>query len=67
MDCAIEPWLIKFYGQGWKIWMWTMFIFDKTALRATQVAKPSVIYVKSFQAEWFLETAITIGRRDHAI
>ena len=22
---------------------------------------------KSFQAEWFLETAITIGRRDHAI
>ena len=40
--------------------MWTMFIYNKTALRATQVAKPSVFYVKSFQAERFLETAITI-------
>ena len=34
---------------------------------ATQVAKTSVVCVKSFQAEWFIETAITIVRRDHAI
>ena len=67
MDCAIESWLMNFYGQNWKIWMWTMFICNKTALRATQVAKPSVFCVKSFQTEWFLETAITIDRRDHAI
>ena len=33
--------------------MWTMFICKKTALRATQVAKPSVFCVKSFQAEYF--------------
>ena len=26
MDCAIEPWLMNFYGHNWKIWMWTMFI-----------------------------------------
>ena len=24
MDCAIEPWLVNFYGQNWKIWMWTI-------------------------------------------
>ena len=40
--------------------MWAMFISNKKALRATQVAKPSVFCVKSFQAEWFLETAITM-------
>ena len=33
---------MDFYGQNWKIWMWTMFIFC----------------VKSFQAEWFLETLL---------
>ena len=56
---------MNFYGQNWKIWIWTKFIYNKTALRATQVAKSSVFWVKSFQAEWFLETAIAIGRRDH--
>ena len=47
--------------------MWTMFISKKMALRATQVVKPSVFCLKTFQAKWFLETAITIGRRDHTI
>ena len=46
---------MNFYGQNWKIWMWTMFISNKTALRATEVAKPLVFCVKSFQAESFLE------------
>ena len=66
MDYAIKLLLMNLYGQNWKIWMWTMFISNKTVLRATQVAKPSVFCVKSFQDEWFLETAITIGCRDHA-
>ena len=35
-----------------------MFIPNKTALYATQMAKPSVFSVKSILAEWFLETAI---------
>ena len=43
MDCAIEQWLMHFCGQNWKIWMWTMFISNKTALRATQVAKSLVV------------------------
>ena len=30
--------------------MWTMFISNETALRATQVAKSSVFWVKSFQS-----------------
>ena len=38
MDCAIELWLMNFYGENWKIWMWTMFISNQTALRATQVS-----------------------------
>ena len=36
--------------------MWTIFISNKMALRATQVAKTSVFCVKSFQAEWFLDS-----------
>ena len=67
MEWAIEPWLMKFYGQNSKIWMWMVFISNKTALRITQVAKPLCFSVKSFQAEWFLETAITIDRWYHAI
>ena len=38
VGCAIEPWLMNFYGKNWKIWMWTMFISNKKALLATQVA-----------------------------
>ena len=30
--------LMKFYGQNWKIWTWTMFTSNKTVLRATQLA-----------------------------
>ena len=47
--------------------MWAMFISNKMTLSATQLAKLSVFYLKKFQAEWFLKTAITIGRWDHAI
>ena len=57
---------LRYRGQNWKIWMWTMFICNKTALRDIQVAKSTVFCVKSFQVEWFLEMAITIGCRDHA-
>ena len=46
MDYAIEPWLMNFYGQNWKIWMRTIFISNRTVLRATQVSKPSIFCVK---------------------
>ena len=67
MDCTIEPCLMNFYGQNWKIWMWTMFISNKTAPTCHTSGKTIGLLRDNFQVEWFLETAITIGRRDHAI
>ena len=33
MDCAIEPGLMNFYDQNWKIWMWTMFICNNVHVK----------------------------------
>ena len=33
---------MNFYGPNLKIWMWTMLISNKTALRDTEVAKPKL-------------------------
>ena len=56
-----------FYGRNWKILMWTTFIFNKTALSATQATKQSQFCKKSFLTVLFLEEVITIGHRDLVI